>query len=272
MLKLLIGSAAFKEHVPNSTRKVRDMDFLTSPDAPPLPKTLNGLKVENFTHKDLENYDWVNPTGTATLDELYTIKISHMFWVLKNGSWDKHFNDVLLFQYRTDAKFIPELYDVLYPIWEEKHGRKPANLNQQPEDFFNNNVARIYEHDSIHASVAYYDEPLFNRILKDGAPVAVDKNKFYALPELDKKRLVFEEVYATALERQVIPANYSAEVSYLEAYRWAFVKLITSFAKGWFPLWVLLNAKDLYRPELNFVKTHLANKHKLVLLPAGEDK
>ena len=160
------------------------------------------------------------------------------------------------------AKLIPALYKILYPIWEEKHGKKKANLEKEPEEFFNANVSRIYEHDSIHASVAYFDEPLFNSILRDGHQVAVDKSKWDALPLEMKDSLVREEVYATALERKIIPNNYDFQRA--RAYMWALKKTITSFSKGWFPLYIVENFDRLRKEDLDYVALHRSNEHLLV--------
>lgn len=256
-MKILVGSAAVAMHT-GDFRIAKDYDYFTNED---MPKTIDGLRVEKFWHPDLEWYKWKS-NNVASLDELYTIKISHIFW---DNRWVKHAKDVIWFQ-EQGCTFLPELYDVLYPIWVEHYGAKRTHLPRgtKAEDFFNAAVDRKYEHDSIHASVAYYDAPLFNRILADGEVVAVDWQKFEALSDLDKLRLVREEVYATALERKVIPSNY--ECGSLSAYRYALQKTITSFWKGKWALYAALNLKDLIVPEVDYVRNHLDNKESLVLL------
>jgi hypothetical protein len=262
MKRVVVGYYALKHHLPDMKRQIRDIDVFVLDKGTDTPETLYGLPVESFYHPGLRDYKWTSEI--ATLDELYTIKISHIFWATAKETWQKHFNDILLFQHKTNAKFIPELYETLYSVWESHYGRKKVNLEQNPEDFFNNKVTRIYDHDSIHASIAYYDEPLFNRILRDGHQVAVDKTKFDALSEEDKHKLVREEVYATALERRLIPSGYK-EISRF-AYDWAFHKTVTSFTKGWFPLYIILNAKELRKPDVDFVQVHKDNNAKLIPL------
>ena len=44
------------------------------------------------------------------------------FWEL-HGTWDKHMMDAV-FLANSGASFLPELYAILYPIWEEKHGKE----------------------------------------------------------------------------------------------------------------------------------------------------
>lgn len=252
MMRTLVGSLALQYNYGKDAPRIpRDMDFFSD------------MEIENaetFYHPDLEK--WKGWSPLATPDELYTIKVSHSFWNL-HGTWNKHMGDIVFLQ-RKGAKFIPELYDILYPIWEERYGKKRANLNATPEDFFNKQVHRVYDHDSIHRSIAYYDRPLFESILRDGHQVAVDRAKFEALPYEDKLKLVREEVYATALERQLIPSDYKA--SPRAAYAWAMMKTVTSFSKGWFPLFIVQNYADLYKPDVDYVKVHKDNSDRLVLL------
>lgn len=248
-MKILIGSTALREHI-DLIRPPKDTDYFTD-------ENVEG--AETFFDDTLRFY-FGEDERTATLDELYTIKISHMFWDIH---WDKHAYFVMLMK-QEGAKFIPELYDILYPLWEERYGKKKANLNATPEDFFKNTITRIYDHDSIHDSVAYYDKPLFNEILADGHQVKVDRSKFEAMSLEDKYKLVREEVYATALERQVIPSDYT--FSPRAAYAWALRKTVTSFSKGWFPLFIVLNLDRLYAPDINYVYKHKQNSDKLIKL------
>ena len=244
-MKTLVGSTALSHRL--SLRPAKDVDYFSDEET----------DGENFYDPRLEQWDWGR---VATLDELYTIKVSHIFWDLRNGTWEKHWADIIRMQ--PHAMWIPQLHHILYPIWEDRYGKKKVNLNAKPEDFFNKQVRRIYQHDSIHASVAYYDRPLFERVLKDGHEVMVDWNKFCMLSLDEKLKLVREEIYATALERQIIPSDYT--MFYRVGYRWALKQTITSFWKGKWALWIALHAAELNQPDINFVNYHLENKHLLI--------
>jgi hypothetical protein len=248
----LIGSKAMRQHFPDS-RHPKDTDYFSPVEIGPA-----ALKFENFWHPDLALWNF---GPIATPDELYTIKVSHAFWELRNKSWDKHMSDILFLQSK-GAKLIPELYKILYKVWEDTHGKKKVNLESDPDMFFNDKIVkRIYDHDSLHESVAYYDRPLFERILRDNSEVAVDKSKWDALAHEDKLKMVREEVYATALERKIIPSDYT--FSPAAAYAWTLRKTITSLTKGWFALFVVENFKDLTRADINYVQRHKDNAHML---------
>jgi hypothetical protein len=251
MIKLVIGSTAMRQFLPNC-REPKDLDTIS------IPSIGDSVWYDAFS-------EWL-PDGTnrfATLDELYTLKISHSHWELKNGSWNKHMFDVVELK-RAGAKLIPELYKLLYSVWEKVHGKKVLNLNQEKDDFFTDAVRRIYDHDSIHASVAYGAIPMYVQTLKRGSTVAVDMDYIKAMPFQDQIKLYREEIYATALERLLIPSNY--KFSPHKAYSWAARRTITGLTKGWSSLFLIENY-DIFRdPDCNYVQRHLENKHLLIPL------
>jgi len=255
MTKVLIGSRAMSYWFGGSfDRKPHDTDYFST-------EKIDG--ADTFWHPSLDSYHWLHD-GIATPTELYTIKVSHAFWFHGDRKWWKHMHDVKFLQNKGYGYLVPELYDILYPIWEGLHGRKKAFLNSTPEEFFNPNVDRVYDHDSIHRSIAYYDRPLFESILKDSESVMVDQAKFWNLDYDDRLKLVREEVYATALERILIPSDYVA--SPRGAYNYAMRKTITSFSKGWFPKFIVLNWNELDRPDVDYMRIHQENKDRLIRL------
>lgn len=260
MSVLLVGSYALGVHL-DPPRKPSDVDYFVSTD-----DKLFG-DVDQFSHPDLDGYltetrKRNNNARTATLDELYTIKVSHSYWELKNGSWDKHIYDLRLMK-RHGAQLLPEFHDLLYKIWEQTHGKKRTNLYMEKDQFFKDAVVRIYDHDSIHDSVAYGEEAMYNRILREGSTVDIDNRKLWSLPHGDLVKLFREEVYATALERIVIPQNY--KVSPGAAYRWALRRTITSLTKGKSARFIVENFEDFALPD-DYVTRHLSKKDRLIKL------
>lgn len=241
-MKTLVGSRALLLYFDDFYRQVDDIDYFSDQDIE---------DADVFYHPDLEKWSW---GPVATLDELYTIKVSHSFWQLRNNSWNKHMRDIQFMQEK-GAFFIQELHEILYPIWEDTHGQRKTYSD-------NDNDERKYEHDSIRESIAYNERPLFAEILREGHPSSVDRAKFDALPHDKKLQLVREELYATALERHLIPDDYVA--SRVTAYSAALQQTVTGFPKGWLPLFIVLNWRDLSMPDCDFVKLHKRNIHKLV--------
>ena len=249
----LIGSQAAKSHFPDF-REPADLDYHC--DNAQEAETVSG---DVFVDSRLGAWEWGD---VATPEELYTLKVSHSFWEI-GDSWQKHMNDIVFFQ-RKGVGFIRELYDILFPIWKEIHGRKVTSLAQNAEDFFGDAVERKYVHDSVHDSIAYYDRPLYESILVPGEEVAVDSSKFWSMDHDTKVMLVREEIYATALERILIPNDYKGSPA--AAYAWALRRTITSLFKNDWALWAVLNYDELSRPDVDYRKRHLDNIDKCVLV------
>jgi hypothetical protein len=252
----LIGSTAAK-HWFEDFRTPKDEDWQS--DRPvDNPKFFQDL----FVDERLGAWDWER---VATPEELYTMKVSHSFWEINRDvrNWNKHMSDIIFYQ-RKKIEFIRPLYEILFPIWKDLHGKKQTSLAQNAKNFFGDAVVRKYDHDSVHASIAYGDHPLYEDILVPGEEVMVDSSKFWAMDHDTKCRLVREEVYATALERILIPKNYQHSPS--AAYAWAMRRTITSLFKGEWALWLVLNYSELARPDCNYMQRHLDNIDKCIEL------
>lgn len=258
-MHIVIGSRAIKHHFKDFPREPKDYDYFTSlVDESDIPG-------DAFYHERLVEWFGEYDNDVATPDELYTIKLSHSAWELPNGSWNKHMSDLMFLKHK-GCQVIEPLYKLLYEIWEEKHGKKKMNLNQDASEFFDDAVRRKYDHDSIHYSVAYTPgKPLYELVMEDGESVKTSMKKVWALPFEDQIRLFREEVYATALERIVVPRDY--RVSPGLAYHWALRRTITSLTKGKSSRFIAENYDVFHRPDMDYVKHHLANKH--FLIPLG---
>ena len=254
-MTLIVGSTALRHWYRSEAREPKDLDVFS-------PKDMPG--IESFWDDAFSS--WLAGKGEvayATPDELITIKASHAYWDLRNGSWNKHMNDLLFLKER-GARIDPQLHDMLYEVWERRYGAKEVNLTQEAADFFRDAVRRVYDHDSIHDSVAYGDRPLYESVLKDGASVQVDMMKVRAMDFHDQVRLYREEIYATALERKVIPSDYTC--SPRAAYAWALRRTITSLTKGWSARFIVTNFDVFHRPDMDYVARHKSRADRLIPL------
>jgi hypothetical protein len=258
-MALVIGSVAMNKALGYEYRKPKDLDYFGENH-----KGLGifNLPIEPFWHESFAGTQ-LDRDGYATLDELYTIKVSHAYWELKNGSWDKHMCDLLVLQ-DNGAVLDMELHKLLYPVWVAKHGNKKMNLSQAAGMFFADAVTRIYDHDSIHDSVAFGERPLYERILKDGETVDIDPDKMWNGLTFDEQVLLFrEEIAATALERWMIPTNYHFSPGL--AYTLALKKTITSLTKGRSARFIVTNFRQFMKPH-DYMAIHKAKQHKLIPL------
>lgn len=260
MSRLIIGSTAMREYIP-SCRYPKDVDMFSDSSG---YDTLDG-RAETFWHPDFAQ--WL-PPGTyriATLNELYTIKVSHSYWNLKNGSWDKHMFDIVQLK-KVGAVVIQDLHDMLYRVCEELHGSKSVNLSDEAEKFFSASVSRKYVHDSIHETVAYGGRPLYESVRKGGASVSMDMRKMWSLPFEDQVRMFREEIFVIALERWLIPHDF--KFSPRRAYAQALKLAITSLTKGRSAQFLVENYDTFRNPDVDYVARHKSNSHKLVMMEA----
>jgi hypothetical protein len=258
MTVTLIGSRAIKRYFPDF-RNVENSDWdYQSSGIVRIP--YEGLeRWDCFTDPRLAEWSW---GAIATPDESYTMKISHAYWDI-NGTWDKHAADIV-FLSRKGAKFIPELHDILKPIWVDRYTKNPISLDKTAKEFFDDHVVKKYVHDTVHQSVAYHERPWYESFLKDGSEVLTDNKKFWALPEASRIEAIREELYVIALERCLIPDNFRRSPT--SAYRWALRRTATSLFKNRWALELLLHLDELMRPDVDFVKRHKDNAHKLRLV------
>lgn len=260
----LIGSRAMKYWFADAREPRGDWDWHmdgreTFPGGNP-PRADNS---DYFIDERLGQWPWGQ---IATPDELYTMKVSHGYWDI-NGTWDKHAADIVFLQ-RKGCVFIPELHDLLKPIWAERYLKNPISLDQKAKDFFNNAVKAKYVHDTVHESVAYHERPWYESYLKEGSEVLVDNDKFWPLPLESKLEAVREELYVIALERILIPNDYKGSPG--AAYRWALRRTAISLFKGRWALFLLLHLDELGKPDCDFLARHRANAHMLQLMPVDK--
>lgn len=235
-MKIIVGSQALSYHK-LSPRIPKDRDiwqdtayaFLGNGDNKTIP--LEILELVPTTDKYY-----------ATPDAIYTIKCSHAAWDIH---WDKTISDIAYLK-RRGCKLIPELYLALYNYWKTIHGDKSfLSLKKNKDDFFNDYVPYVYDHDLLHEIVAKPNKPMYNKCLKDNEQVLIDKVKFEKLPKEEQIQLFKEEICTIALERWLIPSNF--RIPKVKAYRMALKKTITNLTKNWATLFILDNIEDFVR-------------------------
>lgn len=238
----LVGSKALSTHCPEIEAYDSDEDWFSN-------ETESSRNIDVFYDPRLEEWDW---GPVATLNELYTIKLSHIYWNV-HGTWGKHYGH-LKYMHRNGATVIPELHDILYPVWVDLHGKKPAKLVET--EFFTDTVTRTYPHDDIHEAIKTLDVPAYKLILRDGHNVKVDKTKFDALPYEHQLLCAREEIEVLALERYLIPNHYRYNL--MKAHRKSLQQVLTSTVGGWFARFIAFNHHMLDNPT-NYIERFKEN-------------
>lgn len=164
-----------------------------------------------------------------SLDELYTLKLSHRY--LKDSPhFRKTRSDIMLMRSMGAKVFDPEW---LKKREDETYWYKHPKLNVKKKDFFTGDgVEYVYDHDDIHRAVAHMGQPAYTLYMKDGEEVRSDRRKFFALDESVRLFGVLEEAQVLALERSQIP--FRGKVEARRSFDIALQKVCTSITSGWF--------------------------------------
>lgn len=200
----------------------------------------------------------------ASVKTLLKLKRSHIEFPLR---WNKHINDYseLLEYYNVnqaecdaqqDNELLDSAYAALYKATRTKLGGKTAKLNMSNEQFFAKSamVGRVYDHDSIHRAVMFYDQPMFEKIKDDLSSAMCSKRLWDKLSYKDKVRAVQEEAMVIALERKVIPSMLAGEpYDARAAFSWAIQRICTNLTSGWFRSFALDNWRNCMNLGFDFV-------------------
>lgn len=220
---LIFGSQAQKHWFPHA-RSPKDTDYISR--EPKMSREVQHYFAPSFEYVLKNNVD----DKFVDANFLYTIKLSHFGW---NIHWEKTRDDVIFLK---KQGCVPDvgLYRDLVKDWKVIHGKKHVSMkNKNSVSFFEDAVQRKYVHDSIHEAIAFYDAPIYTRILKnpETGSVACSEQKFNDLSFDDKILLVLEETCVTALERFLIPTDfgYGRRMAFAHALK----KMATTMSSGW---------------------------------------
>lgn len=254
MTYVLIGSRAGKHHFPDWPREPKDTDFATDEKE----MRFNSVGERRFEYYPIppivELYKESSSRDNAlTPDQLYTLKVSHVFWDIK---WDKTMYDIVWLQ-KKGCVLDESLFRALYKHWEIVHGPMPrANLDATVEDFFTNGIKNGHDHDRLH-ELLVGGEPTYVKILKEPNGVAIDENAFwFKLTHSQKLDIIREEVSVMAYERGARQGIKDYRTAYSEQLKAWILHHGPSLEMA---LFAVRNFDVLRKPLINY-KQHLDEK------------
>jgi hypothetical protein len=222
--------------------------------------------------------------GVASVDWLYALKMSHRY--LRNSThFAKTMRDIKLLREHVS----PDAQLIIESEWFKQRERetytyKHPKLDVSKQEFFDGDgVPYVYDHDSIHLTVAlktesyevdggYYHttRPAYTFYMKDGSEVMTSKEKFMGVHEHIRLYGVYEETCVLALERSQIPFTLGKECGPTprESFMKALEKVCTSITSGWFREYAWENydkVLDLYKQmgENDYTERFIKNAHLL---------
>lgn len=247
-MRIIVGSTAL-EHFGLSRRKANDIDYWLS-EGEAFPEGTDSVYIPEYI-LNLVPVEESNKVAYAVPDAIYTIKLSHLIYPI---FFQKHKLDVLFLKAK-GCKIIPELYEALKEYWKEIHGNKSfLSLNQNKEQFFTDNVDYRYDHDFLHQLVAYPNRPMYERCLKDGQEVLIDKDKFFSMPFEDQIRMFREEIAVISMERWLINPYWKGKISWYKAHMLSLEKTVTTLTKGYASYFLVENIEHFVKPDYSHVE------------------
>lgn len=202
--------------------------------------------------------DLVEPDGLPSLDLLFTIKKAHRHKKDSPHFW-KTLSDYHLMK-RAGADVRPEYHEFFKMREAESYAaQKHPKLNVGKAAFFSpdQGVTYVYDHDSIHDAVALQEKPAYRYFLS--GPVNTSKRLFDDSPHSIQINSVIEESAVLMIERSLVP--YSGVLTPTQAWRYAFSKVCTTIASGWWRSFAYENALEcirLARPDEYWTRFQVA--------------
>lgn len=238
-MSLIIGSTAIKHYFEDFPRKPKDLDVVVA-----TKKVLTNNRVNNTEF--LENPIILKYQSDGYLEPnlMLTLKMSHLFWDI---NWNKHLFDVQ-FLLKKGCQYNLDILRELREYWEDVLPKiRRSDLKQGKEEFFTNRVNKNTEdHDFLHTLIA--EVPAYTKILKDGAEVELDENKWNNLSFEEKCDVVREEAYVMAIER------YKNKLHYVPAYKRQLEQNIQRHFSEFVALFAIENYILLEKPKFNYFK------------------
>lgn len=221
------------------------------------PKDLDRVFFEGEIFEGKHEDDTVLPLDLYTLlqtddagifvtpDHILSLKMSHLAWDIH---WEKTKNDIVWLKSK-GVIYDPVVYRRFKAHWEKVHGNKDfLSLRKRKEDFFNDFVKYDYDHDYLHKLVAFPNQPVYCKCLKDGEEVLIDQYKFDLLGFKDRVRMFREEISVIAAERWFLKGH----ASWFEAYMLSLKKTITRLTKNWACDFIVTNLEYFTKPEFSY--------------------
>jgi len=219
------------------------------------------LDLKTIPHSILNLFSGTYPT----LDELYTIKCSHLGY--DNVMWAKHKSHILKMKSK-GATLVPKLYQALLKHWKLELGNKEfLNLDKSKEEFFTDHVNYRFNHDYLHTVVASPHKPIYEAYVKTGSDVLLCRDKLSSVPTEHLILMFKEEINTICLERWLLNEYWlKTDLNIAKAHSLALKKTITNLTKGWATNFIVENLDSFVKPDydvyLRVINELLTSKEK----------
>ena len=151
-------------------------------------------------------------------------------------------------------------------LTKEAYPQGNPKLNKSNDEFFDDPVEKVYDHDFLHELYAYEDRPMFEKLKR---PEQFNlawcvKDLWDKLSQTQKLQCVAEETYVIATERFMVPNDWNYPTK--KAYYFALKKVCTTLTSGWFRDFAIDNFPEVFNlyegAKFYHVQAHLENMPK----------
>lgn len=259
-LKLIYWSCAIKHWFPDFKRNCNDLDYIEENawiNWEEWETYENDKRVEKYWIEEFSYLKWKNKDSVyLDPDFIYTIKLSHLSYDIQ---WEKHFNDCIFLKNKW-CKVDKEFYNLLMKAWKRIHWKNDwVKLNVSNEDFFKENITRVYDHDFVHEQFAFYWRPLNERIREDLSSPKCSEELWDKLTHKEKIECVVEELYVLTSERFIFWKEFDKRKVFDDLSmnkRMMLKSMIIRMTSWWFNLFI----KDNIREILDYKADHIHKK------------
>lgn len=248
MRNLLLGSRALSYWTGMQIKDDTDWDIISTKKIPGSewhdPNLLNndcvGWYRSNHTI-DFKGHKLcvVSPLGLAL------IKRSHLWRDLSFGKHIAHYHKFLE-PYMRSARSndIQFLHDRIKDT-EKAYPQHKISLNMSVDDFFDDGVKKIYNHDMLHEMFAFENKPLYLKMQENHSKAFCSIDLWNEFTQDQKNKVVAEETYVIAAERILIPTNWEKPTKM--AYNYALTKVCTTLTSGFFRDWAIDHYPEVWK-------------------------
>lgn len=190
----------------------------------------SSIPEDNIALRDIYIFGKQYQVAVPTPEVLWAIRRSHVHRPLNFPKHIFHLNNLKKLFNSPSEKTVSFLKERT-KLTKLAYGDKVPSLNKTNEDFFDDYVTKIYNHDDIHEIVAFSDEPIYKKMKHDQSMAKCEKELWNNLSHQQKIWAVQEESMVIALERFLIPNKIrSQKIAFLKAIE----KVCTTLTSGFF--------------------------------------
>ena len=222
-------------------------------------------RIEWHDPNHLNNKDMICifETGDRVISP-YGLAIIYRSHLHRDWNWDAHitkYHKFILPLLKNDLHLSDPILLERIKLTKEAYPQGNPKLNKSNDEFFDDPVKKVYDHDFLHELYAYEDRPMFEKLKR---PEQFDlawctKDLWDKLSQTQKLQCVAEETYVIATERFMVPNNWNYPTK--KAYYFALKKVCTTLTSGWFRDFAIDNFSEVFKlfdaSKMYLVQAHL---------------